>query len=65
MEQIGEVRLTESTEAESEALNGLIGRDYDQYLRLPGACGAACWNTFCVSTSCTLKTSMSCVPCPC
>lgn len=37
MEQIGEVRLTESTEAESEALNGLIGRDYDQYLRLPGA----------------------------
>jgi DNA repair protein RecO (recombination protein O) len=37
MEQIGEVRLTESTEAESEALNGLIRRDYDQYLRLPGA----------------------------
>jgi DNA repair protein RecO (recombination protein O) len=37
MEQIGEVRLTESTEAESAALDALIGRDYDEYVRIPGA----------------------------
>lgn len=37
MEQIGEVRLTESTEAESAVLDALIGKDYDQYIRVPGA----------------------------
>ncbi len=36
MEQIGEIRLTESTEAESAALDALIGGNYNEHVRIPG-----------------------------
>ncbi len=36
MEQIGEIRLTESTETESAALDALIHHNYSEHVRLPG-----------------------------
>ena len=36
LEQIGEIRLTESTEAESAALDALIGRNYGEHVRISG-----------------------------